>query len=217
MSDIRYLPIYSLQQRIAHWLIAAGFGFEWLSAWLVDHSDVDPLVWSDWHLMVGQALLLVLAWRLLLFFLPGSGHWRFFVPTREQRHIVRDTLRFYASLGKAPLPDWYAFNPVWQPLYLLMILLAVVTVISGFFHSGLPFAGELSAADLHAGASSLLLWLALAHVAVAIWHDARGRGAQISGMLNGHKYFHIGDPQGNTEPAENSVRLDSLTGKATDK
>ncbi len=217
MSDIRYLPIYSLQQRITHWLIAAGFGFEWLSAWLVDHSDVDPLVWSDWHLMAGQALLLVLAWRLLLFFLAGSGHWRFFIPTREQRHIVRDTLRFYASLGKTPLPDWYAFNPVWQPIYLLMILLAVVTVISGFFHSGLPFVGNLSTADLHAGASSLLLWLALAHIAFAVWHDARGRGAQISGMLNGHKYFHIGEPEQTPGPVENSVSLDSLTGKLSGK
>ena len=211
--EIRYLPVYSLQQRIAHWLIAVGFGFEWLSAWLVDHSDVDPLAWSDWHLMVGQALLLVVAWRLLLFFLAGSGHWRFFIPTREQRHILRDTLRFYASLGKTPLPDWYAFNPVWQPIYLLMIALATISVVSGFFHSGLPLVGELSTAALHSGASKLLLWLAIAHVLFAVWHDAKGRGAQISGMLNGHKYFHIDAPQNTASGNENSVSLDSLIGK----
>ncbi len=211
--QIRYLPVYSLQQRIAHWLIAVGFGFEWLSAWLVDHSDVDPLAWSDWHLMVGQVLLLVVAWRLLLFFVAGSGHWRLFLPSREQRHVLRDTLRFYVSLGKTPLPDWYAFNPVWQPIYLLMIALAAISVLGGFFHSGLPLLGDLSTADLHSGASKLLLWLAIAHVLFAAWHDARGRGAQISGMLNGHKYFHIDPPKKPPSGGENSVSLDSLIGK----
>ncbi len=211
--DIRYLPIYSLQQRITHWLLAAGFLFEWVSAWLVDHSDVDLQAWSDWHLMVGQVLLLVMAWRLLLFVLAGSGHWRFFIPTREQRHIVRDTLRFYATLGKTPLPDWYAFNPLWQPIYLLMILLGAVILVSGFLYSALPFIGDLSPAAIHAAASGLLLWLVIAHVGFTAWHDAKGRGAQISGMLNGHKYFHINSPDGSPKPAENSVSLDSLIGK----
>lgn len=211
--EIRYLPVYSLQQRLTHWLLALGFGFEWLSAWLVDHSDVDLVVWSDWHLMIGQVLLLVMIWRLLLFFFAGSGHWRFFIPTREQRHIIRDTLRFYLSLGRTPLPDWYAFNPVWQPIYLLMIALGGIAVVTGFFHSALPFAGGLSSAGLHAFASYLLLSLALAHIVFAAWHDSMGRGAQISGMLNGHKYFHIDTPSQQPSSDKNSVSLDDLISK----
>ena len=156
--------------------------------------------------MIGQALILPLVFRVYLLFRPGSGHWRLLIPTREQRHIVLQTLKFYASLGRLPCPDWYAFNPVWQPLYLLMIFIMLITVATGFISGQ-----SLALSDVHVLLARVIQYFILAHIAFVVLHDIKGHGAQISAMLNGYKYFHIKDvPQ----PREgNSVSLDSLVKK----
>lgn len=204
--NIQRVAIFSTAQRITHWLLALGIIFELISAWLVAHADVDTLAWSDWHIMLGQALLLPLLFRIALLFVKGSGHWRFLLPTREQRHVVLQTLKFYASLGRLPCPDWYAFNPVWQPIYVFIIIIMLLTTGTGF-----AVTGSLSLSGLHAFLASILLYFTLAHLFFVVLHDIKGNGAQISAMLNGYKYFH-----GREAPAaqkENSVSLDSLLKK----
>lgn len=185
--------------------------FQLVSAWLIQHADIDVLAWYDWHIMIGQALILPLGFRIFLLFRPGSGHWRFLIPTTEQRHIISQTLKFYASLGRLPCPDWYAFNPVWQPIYLLMILLMLLATISGYLTGSNLFLFTISITDYHAFFSSIILTFILLHIAFVLLHDSKGKGAQISAMLNGYKYFHIKDiPQ---QQEQNSVSLDSILKK----
>lgn len=205
-NGINRVAVFSSAQRLTHWLIAAGVSFQLISAFLIRHSDLDVLLWADWHIMIGQALILPLVFRVYLLFRPGSGHWRLLIPTREQRHIVLQTLKFYASLGRLPCPDWYAFNPVWQPLYLLMIFIMLITVATGFISGQ-----SLALSDVHVLLARVIQYFILAHIAFVVLHDIKGHGAQISAMLNGYKYFHIKDvPQ----PREgNSVSLDSLVKK----
>ena len=210
-NDIKRVAIYSTAQRITHWLIAGATTFLLLSAWLVQHSDVDALAWLDWHIMIGQALSLVLAFRVYLLFTPGSGHWRLLIPTKEQRHIVRQTIKFYASLGRLPCPDWYAFNPVWQPLYLLIIIIMLITTASGYLIGNYLFLSGVTMPELHAFFASIILYFTLAHVAFSVLHDVKGSGAQISAMLNGYKYFQI--KQVEKPIQENAVSLDSLLKK----
>ena len=207
-NSIKRVAVFSSAQRITHWLIALGVAFLLVSAWLVQHSDVDVIAWMDWHIMVGQALALVIAYRLYLLFVPGSGHWRLLIPTREQRHIVQQTIKFYASLGRMPCPDWFAYNPLWQPLYALVILLLVIVTGSGFV------LGQTGAAmtQLHAISADIILYFTLAHIAFAVLHDVKGSGAQISAMLNGYKYFQS-KPVETPLPAENSVSLQDLLKK----
>jgi Ni/Fe-hydrogenase 1 B-type cytochrome subunit len=207
-ENITRRAVFDRNQRLTHWFIAVAVVFELVSAWLVQHADIDVLAWSDWHGMVGQALLLALLYRMFLMFRPGSGHWRFLIPTREQRFIVRDTLKFYLSLGRFNRPDWYAFNPVWQPIYLLVIIALLVTAISGYMTGNSSVHGWL--------ANAVLLFTVL-HIAAVFMHDARGRGASISAMLNGSKYFHVTSsrtkPGLDTPRSENSVSLDELLKK----
>jgi Ni,Fe-hydrogenase I cytochrome b subunit len=207
-NSIKRVAVFSSAQRITHWLIALGVTFLLASAWLVQHSDVDVIAWMDWHIMVGQALSLVIIYRLYLLFVPGSGHWRLLLPTREQRHIVRQTIKFYASLGRMPCPDWFAYNPLWQPLYALVIVALVIVSGSGFL-LGSSGAGMT---QLHAALASFILYFTLAHIAFAVLHDVKGSGAQISAMLNGFKYFQS-KPVENPLPAENSVSLQDLLKK----
>jgi len=206
-----------LSQRLTHWFIAVGISFELVSAWLIQNSNVDVVAWFDWHVMIGQVLLLALAYRIFLLFRPGSGHWRLLVPTKEQRHIVLQTLKFYLSLGRLSCPDWYAFNPVWQPLYLLFIIVMLLTALSGFFSGSYIFPLGYSMPQVHGFLSDLVLGFVVLHILFAFSHDARGNGAQISAMLNGFKYFHIKQAEEQNGlgkvSAENSVSLDSLLKK----
>lgn len=212
MQDIiNRVEVFSSNQRWTHWLIAAGVIFELISAWLIQHSDVDVLIWSDWHSMTGQVLLLVLAYRIFLLFRSGSGHWRLLVPTREQRHIILQTVKFYVSLGRLPCPDWYAFNPVWQPLYIFIIIVLLLTSVSGFLMGSYVFPFGFSLAQIHSFLAALVLYFTLAHIAFAFFHDIKGKGTQISAMLNGYKYFHIKDKPAQPEPT--SISLDSLLNK----
>jgi Ni/Fe-hydrogenase 1 B-type cytochrome subunit len=205
-SNIYRVQLFSSTQRILHGLIAAGVLFELISAWLVQHADVDVIAWSEWHSMIGQALALPLLLRLYLFIARGSANWHLFIPTREQRHILQQTLKFYASLGRLPCPDWYAYNPVWQPIYLLMIGLLVATTITGYALGLGP-----AVYDWHTNLAAGVLYLTIAHIFFAILHDVKGNGAQISAMLNGYKYFHSKDAP--AAEKENAVSLDSLLKK----
>lgn len=208
---IKRIQVFSVDQRWTHWLLAFGVLFELVSAWLIQHSNVDVKVWSDWHSMIGQVMLLLLVYRVFLLFRPGSGHWRLLLPSREQRHIMVQTLKFYLSLGRLPCPDWYAFNPVWQPLYLVLIIVMLLASLSGYLSGSYVFPFGLSLSEIHAFLGAIILYFTLAHIAFALLHDAKGNGAQISAMLNGFKYFHVKDKP--VEPEPTSVSLDSLLKK----
>jgi Ni/Fe-hydrogenase 1 B-type cytochrome subunit len=212
-NHIQRIAIYSKAQRITHWLMAGGSIFLLISAWLIEHSDVDILAWTDWHIMLGQALSVVLAFRLYLLFQPGSGHWRLLIPTREQRHIVLQTIKFYASLGRLPCPDWYAYNPLWQPLYLLLITTLLITTISGYLIGHALFFAGLPMTQLHGIFATLVLYFSLVHPLFAVIHDVKGQGAQISALLNGYKYFQSKSVDNPLPKADNSVSLQSLLKK----
>jgi len=210
-NSIHRVAVYSTAQRITHGLLSIGILFQIVSAWLVQHSDVDILAWSEWHTMIGQVLVIVLAFRLLLFFIAGSGHWRLFIPTKKQRHTVWQTLKFYASLGRTPCPVWFAFNPLWQPIYLFMILLMILSTISGLASGNYVFVAGLSISGWHGLIAYTLFYFILAHIFFVILHDSKGQGGHISAILNGYKYFHGKEA---TFPVEqNSVSLDSIIKK----
>ncbi len=206
-ATIQRVTVFSSIQRMTHWLIAAGVIFQLLSAWLVQNANVDVLAWSEWHLMIGQALTLPILLRVYLLLVAGPTHWRSFIPTQGQRQLLLDSLKFYASLGRLPCPDWYAYNPVWQPLYLIMIALLALTSASG-----LAFGLGPDIAAWHAILASFILYFTLAHLIFSILHDVRGRGAQISAMLNGDKYFQSREAATQI-PGEKSVSLDNLLKK----
>jgi len=210
-NDIYRVAVFSKAQRITHWLIAGATTFLLISAWLVQHSDVDVIAWLDWHIMIGQSLSLVLAYRIYLLFVPGSGHWRLLVPTSEQRHVFTRTVKFYASLGKLPCPDWYAFNPVWQPVYLLLIIVMILTTVTGFLIGNYLFLADFTMPQLHAVLANFILYFTLAHIFFAVLHDIKGGGAQVSAMLNGYKFFQIKEVENPIK--DNSVSLDSLLKK----
>ena len=71
-ENIRYVLVWSGWIRLIHWLMAAGVLFLFASAWAIQHGNVDYEFWRDWHMIVGQLLLITVAARvILMFLLPG--------------------------------------------------------------------------------------------------------------------------------------------------
>jgi Ni/Fe-hydrogenase 1 B-type cytochrome subunit len=199
-EPIRQVQIWSGWLRLAHWLIACGVLFELFSAWALAHGATDTGFWRDWHLMIGQLVALALLLRGILLFVPGTAHWRALIPGRAQWQAIRQMLRFYLSLARAPLPAWYAHNPFWSPVYLLVLLALTLVVVSGFLHDTPWRITGLRPAALHAGLGQLLAWFSLLHVVAAALHDWKGDGALISALFSGKRYFHINRQQRIEDP-----------------
>lgn len=181
-NSIEYIPVWGQMTRLCHWGLAFGVLFQLFSAFALTHGNIDYDFWYDWHQMIGQSLLLLLGLRIVLMFTPGSSHWRSLLPTRQRMKGWADMVLFYLSLARAPLPNWYAHNPFWLPLYSLILLVLIATCVTGMMQAGYP--------GLHAGLASLIAIFSLFHIITALLHDWKGKGGYISAMLSGSRYFH---------------------------
>ncbi|WP_028490480.1 cytochrome b/b6 domain-containing protein [Thiothrix lacustris] len=196
-ENIRYVLVWSGWIRLIHWLMAAGVLFLFASAWAIQHGNVDYEFWRDWHMIVGQLLLITVVARvILMFLLPGSAHWSAFLPDKAQWEGVKQMLLFYLSFARFPLPNWYAHNPFWKLLYPGWLLLLIVTAVIGLFYNSASTLLGMSMFKLHAGLAGIILILTVAHVLAAFLHDLKGKGAAISGMISGYRYFHVEKQEG---------------------
>ena len=190
-EEIRYVLVWSGWLRLSHWLIALGVLFQISSAWAISHTQPDDAFWQDWHIIIGQVVLIALGLRAILLFFPGSSHWRTFIPDRSRLRAILQMLKFYLSLTRFPLPNWYAHNPLWQPLYLIFLLVLLVCTISGLLMATPYRLFAYSASEWHSGCAHVILLFSVLHVGSVFLHDWKGKGAFISAMINGYRYFHV--------------------------
>lgn len=217
MSDagqIRHVLIWSSWLRLSHWLIAFGVSFEIVSAWLINNAYIDLEFWRDWHVMVGQGLVFVLVGRIVLLFAPGSGNWRSLVPGSAQLRTMFQMLKFYLSFARLPLPNWYAHNPLWAPVYVLLLIVLAMGLTTGFAYHQPYRIADVAIARVHQWAGSVLTILALGHVAAVLLHDWKGRGALVSAMFSGYRYFHVSS-SGKTSTGTSTVSVDDLRNSAS--
>ena len=190
-ENIRYVLVWSGWLRLSHWLIAAGILFQITSAWAIGHNNADYAFWLDWHLITGQIILVALALRVGLFFFSGSSSWRAFIPEKLQLQAMLQMIKFYLSLTHFPLPNWYAHNPLWLPLYLFMFFVLAACSITGLLHDSPKIIFGFTIVKLHSALASMIIIFSIAHIASVFLHDLKGKGAFISAMVNGHRYFHF--------------------------
>lgn len=219
MSDnkIRSVPVWSGWVRFTHGLLVVGVLFQLFSAWTLQQSPLDYEFWRDWHMIVGQLVLLSVVGRLiLLFMLPGSSNWRALLPDQAQWLGMKQMLRFYVSFARAPLPNWFAHNPLWRQLYVVLWLLILACAFSGLFYNAPHTLLGLAMHKVHGIFAGAVLWFVVLHVLAVILHDIKGKGAAISGMLNGIRYFHVESPAEHKpaqpkQPSVTHVAIDSIT------
>lgn len=215
IDPIVYVPVWSTLLRLGHWIIALGSMVQILSAYLMTHDAINPDIWRDWHIIIGQIMVLALLLRGVLLFVPGSSHWRELWPRRSEFGAIVQMLKFYLSFGRFPLPRWFAHNPFWKPLYLGLWLTLTISAVSGLlFNAAYPILG-MQTYTLHTDSALVIEVFVLFHIVAVILHDLKGRGARISAMINGRLYVHTdtGLPASTTSVANGPVRvsLDSIT------
>ncbi len=198
-ENIRYVLVWSGWLRLSHWLIAAGILFQITSAWAIGHNNADYTFWLDWHLITGQIILVALALRVVLFFFPGSSSWRAFIPEKSQLQAMLQMIKFYLSLTRFPLPNWYAHNPLWLPFYLLMFFVLAACLVTGLLHDSPEIIFGFTMVKLHSALASMIIIFSIAHIASVFLHDLKGKGAFISAMVNGHRYFHFTNQKNQNE------------------
>ena len=225
-ENIRYILIWSAWLRLSHWIIAGGVLFQIVSAWAIEHDEANAAYWLDWHLITGQIILMALILRVILLFVPvsknwpGSSNWRAFIPERSQFQAMLQMVKFYLSLARFPLPNWYAHNPLWLPVYPIFFIVLAGCAISGLLYNSAHVFFGSPMFELHGALAGLIVVFTIAHIITAFLHDLKGKGATVSAMINGHRYFHYADSDdkdGGNLTANQSISVDSIKKQVSDK
>lgn len=161
----------------------------------------------DIHYLASAVLAFGLIVRVALMF-AGKEHERLsaLFPASFELAAMAATLRCYASFFRAALPGWYAHNPLWKPLYLLMYLALVIMVITGMMMPETSILLGFYIPNVHAFWAQILLWLSALHIFSVIVHDYRKKTADISAMVNGYRLF-LTDSNSKAAGIDESIQL----------
>ncbi len=208
-ESIQRVAIWSGRLRFAHWLMASASIVLLLSGWLSPRAPALAVPLRDAHVIAGYGLVLALLLRgYLLLFGRAAEHLRDLLPRGLQLRAAGQTLRFYLSLGRAPLPAWYAHNPFWSPLYLVLLAMLSWQALTGLALEHVFDAGLRSWRWHTALAEPIAIVIAL-HVAAVFVHDLKGSGGDTSAMISGYRCFRTGT-SGTPVVKQHAVSLDAL-------
>jgi Ni/Fe-hydrogenase 1 B-type cytochrome subunit len=211
-EQIRRVTVWSGRLRLVHWLIAVSALVLGMTGWLIGAAPSLAQAAADFHYMAASVLSLALLMRLWLgLFGEGAERFEQMMPGQSEWQAMRASLVFYLTLGRSPLPNWFAHNPLWKPLYLLLLLLLAGLALTGWVMPDLPLVGRIYLPRLHDWlATAVWMWIAL-HVLAVVLQDVRGGLGGVSAMLSGERYFNI-DRNRLVRPEipEVSIRLDDI-------
>lgn len=189
-EKIQRVLVWSGSLRLAHWLIAFSVLFLLATGWLIRNSPMvaDPA--SDIHDFFSVVLILGLGVRLWkLVFGSGPSNWRQLIPQPTDKARILAMLRFYLTFGKSPLPGWYAHNPLWAPVYLLLLSMLFLQVSSGLLMEKVPVLWGFYLPDMHDWLAMAIFLFFLLHIVAVVLNDLKGSGSDISAMINGYRIF----------------------------
>lgn len=167
----------------------------------------------DLHYLASAFLIFGLVVRFVLMFV-GMEHERLhnLFPASSELYAMAKTFRFYISLGKSPMPGWYAQNPLWKPVYLVAYLALIVLVITGAAMPDVSIMLGFYLPSVHTFWARFMFWFTVLHIGSVVLHDYRNKTSDISAMVNGYRLFLI-DSNRAASVAENMVQrisIDSL-------
>lgn len=167
----------------------------------------------DLHYLASSFLIFGLVIRIMLMF-AGKEHERLsgLFPASSELNAMAKTFRFYVSLGKSPMPGWYAQNPLWKPVYLVIYPALIVLVITGALMPDVSLILGFYLPSVHMFWAQLMLWLAVLHMGSVIMHDYKNQTTDISAMVNGYRLFLIESNRGGSisEQVVQHISIDSL-------
>jgi Ni/Fe-hydrogenase 1 B-type cytochrome subunit len=213
---LKRIYIWPTSLRLVHWIMAFAVCGLLITGWLQNHSATYFLIALDYHYLLAYLLLFALGMRLyILFSSPRSASgWQDLLPSRNMLPNIGAVLRFYVSFGRTPLPNWYAHNPFWAPIYLMLFFLLLLQAISGFLISAGHHTLIVNLYVLHNQIASVVGWFVLLHVLSVVALDLKGGLSDISAMIHGYRIFQIEKPK--PDQIVHSVPLESFKQHDTD-
>ena len=179
--------------RLSHWLLALSTLVLLATGALMANSPYLRETAMLYHFIAAAPFVFALLLRLLLLFVSSAPQDRLaaLLPTASDLSAIKTLLRFYLSLGRAPLANWYAHNPLWKPFYLLLFMAAIVLALSGLLRMNQSELFSFYTLGWHRFWAQYVLFFCLLHVVAVCLHDYRGRRYDISAMLHGYRLFSL--------------------------
>jgi len=210
---IKRVLVWSGWLRLSHACIGLAVLVLLFTGWLIAESPSLAESALELHYLVSSLLIFGIVVRIALMF-AGRQHERLpgLFPASSELNAMAKTLRFYISLGKSPMPGWYAHNSLWKPVYFVIYLALVVLVISGAVLPDVSLIMGFYVPSVHVFWARIMLWFSLLHIASVLLHDYRNQTTDISAMVNGYRLFLIKDNKGGSgsEDVIQHITIDSL-------
>lgn len=199
--------------RLSHASIGVATPVLLLTGWLIAESPSLAVSALDVHYLASSLLLFGLVVRIILL-LGGKEQERLpaLFPASSELVAMARTLRFYISLGKASMPGWYAHNPLWKPLYLVVYLALLILAASGAVMPNESIVLGFYVPSVHVFWAKIVLWFSVLHTVSVIAHDYRNKTTDISAMVNGYRLFIVDGGQevsGDNRPVQ-VISLDAI-------
>jgi cytochrome b len=164
--------VWDVPLRLLHWATASCV----LVAWITPNSH-DTL-----HRSAGYAVLALVPLRLLWGFV-GTRHSRFRNPLR----LLRVLPRYLLDIGRGRSRRYLGLNPAGAAMSMAMLILLVISGVTGWMQVTLRFFGVAWVQDTHTCASYAVLLLALLHVLGVLVMSIRQRENLVRAMITGWK------------------------------
>jgi Ni/Fe-hydrogenase 1 B-type cytochrome subunit len=189
---IKRVLVWSGWLRTSHACIGLAVLVLLFTGWLIAESPSLSESALELHYLASSFLIFGLVVRIVLMF-TGREHERLpgLFPASSELYAMAKTFRFYISLGKSPMPGWYAQNPLWKPVYLVIYLALIVLVITGAVMPDVSLMLGFYLPSVHAFWAQLMFWFTVLHIASVVMHDYKNRTTDISAMVNGYRLFLI--------------------------
>jgi Ni/Fe-hydrogenase 1 B-type cytochrome subunit len=211
-KTVSHVLVWSRWLRLTHWSLAISTLGLISTGWLMSHDTVFSQSAGELHYLISGLLLPALLFRLyLLFFGKGTDHLRDCEPNSHRLLQAWEVIRFYLTLGKAPLPKWYGHNPLWGPIYIALFFILILVAASGLMLlNEFQLIGTLSLLDLHQFCYQFILIFTLLHLPAVFSHDLSSKSGDISAMINGYRIFEVREASHEQPTDGQVVSLDTL-------
>ncbi|MGJ5046471.1 cytochrome b/b6 domain-containing protein [Bradyrhizobium oligotrophicum] len=184
------VQVWDLPLRLWHWMLAVLV----LIAW------VTPNVHDGLHRIAGYAILGLLAFR-LIWGIIGTRHSRF----RSLRARLRATPAYLWNLRRGRTGRYLGLNPAGTAMQLALLLLLIVSAVTGAMQVTVRFFGIWWVEDTHEVTSYLLIPLVVLHVAGVVLVSRLQHENLARAMLTGRKLLRRTMQRGQ----QSSARVDS--------
>ena len=189
-ESFKRVLIWSGWFRLSHACVGLAALGLLLTGWLIAESPSLQTSALDLHYLMAAFLIFGLLVRAALMF-AGKDNERLsaLLPAGDEVAAIGATARFYLTMGRSPMPAWYAQNPLWKPLYLLVYLALVFLAGTGAVMPDNDIVFGFYLPSVHEFWARVVLWFSMLHIASVIVHDLKNRTADISAIVNGYRLF----------------------------